>query len=147
MFRTRWRSGAAHDAEAPFVVSATRFVYRRRRYLPLVSYHAWRLRRGWGSRQGAVGLLTGAETLRPVTYSVSVWAREEDLQRFLRAPEHVRLMHDFRARLVESKSVTWSVDRVVPEDAWREALRRLNDLLEGRTSGTLRSPGAGALEP
>src|SRR5947209_3923118 len=146
MLRTSWRSGAAHDAEPPFVVSATRFVYGRRRYLPLVSYHAWQLRRGWGSRQGAVGLLTGAEALRPVTYSVSLWSREEDLRRFLGAPEHVRLMRDFRARLVESTSVTWSVDRVAPEDAWQEALRRLDDDLDGRPSGTLRSPGAGALE-
>ena len=109
------------------MVSATRFLYRSRRYLPMVGLHATRLRRAWGTRAGSIGLFTGAELRRPVTYSLSVWRNRDDLRDFLRAPEHAKLMRDFRDRLESSTSVVWDMDEFTPDSAWREGLRRLSE--------------------
>jgi hypothetical protein len=107
------------------VVSATRFRYRAWRFMPLVWFHGWRLSRAWGGRRGGVGLFTAVEVRRPVTYSVSVWGSRDDLRRFLQAPDHVRLMRRFKSRLATSASVVFELDRVDPEEAWREGLARL----------------------
>ncbi len=125
MIRNPWKPGAAAASRGPYVVSATRFLYARWRDMPRVWLFALRLRHGWGGRPGAVGLATGADVLRPVTYSLSVWESEEDLQRFLRSPEHVRLVRGYRDRLVETRVVTWRTERFALGPAWAEALARL----------------------
>jgi hypothetical protein len=123
--RNPWKPGPEEGTGGKVVVSATRFEYRRRRDIPLVSVHAWRLRRAWGSRPGAVGLITGGEPHRAITYSLSIWRSEDDLRRFLSSPEHVRLVRGFRPRLIASRSVLWETDRISPREVWREGLRRL----------------------
>jgi hypothetical protein len=123
--RTPWKRGPEAGARGPFVVSATRFTYRRRRDLPMVALLGWRLRRGWGRRPGAVGLITGSEPLGRVTYSLSVWRSEDDLRRFLSSPEHVKLVRAYRPRLSDSTSVLWETSDLSPGAAWTEALERL----------------------
>lgn len=125
MIRNPWRPGAAAGGRGPYFVSATKFVYRRWRDMPLVWLYALRLRHGWGRRPGAVGLATGADALRPVTYSLSVWESEEDLRAFLRSPDHVRLVRDYRDRLVETRVVSWQTEEFALGPAWAEALTRL----------------------
>ena len=124
MIRTPWKRGPVRAHEGPVVVSATKFIYRRWAYMPRVWLNGWRLRRKWGSRPGAVGLYTAAESRRPVTYSLSVWVSEDDLRRFLRGAEHAPLMREFRDRL-EATSVVWEMDDFTPERAWREGQERL----------------------
>src|SRR5437762_648504 len=99
VIRMPWKAGPAAGAPGPLVVSATRFAYGRWRDMPMVALHGWRLRRTWGRRPGAVGLITGGEIFNRVTYSMSVWTSEEDLRRFLRSPEHARLVRGYRPRL------------------------------------------------
>jgi hypothetical protein len=126
MIRLRWKPGPAATAvEGPVVVSATRFVYSRLVYLPVVSWHAWRLRRRWGSRPGSVGLLVGSKPLKRTTYSISVWRSDADLKAFLRAPDHLPLIRKFKVRLDASTSALWRTDSFRVADAWEEALRRL----------------------
>ena len=119
------RGPEAARESGPVVVSATKFTYRRLRYMPLVAFHAWRLRRAWRVRPGAVGLITGGEPFNRITYSLSAWTSEDDLRRFLGSPEHVKLVRGFRRRLVGSTSVLWEADAFSPDEAWREGLRRL----------------------
>jgi hypothetical protein len=107
------------------VVSATRFHYRSVRDLAPVSVHALRLRRGWDGRPGAVGLLTGSQPLKAVTYSLSVWTSEEHLRGFLRAPDHLDLMRRYRPRLLDVQSVVWETADLRPAELWREGLERL----------------------
>ncbi len=76
MLRYSWKRGPEAYAAGPVVVSATKFTYRRARDIPAVTLHGWRLRRDWGTRPGAVGLITGGEPLKRVTYSLSVWVSE-----------------------------------------------------------------------
>src|SRR5436190_12437922 len=125
VLRMPWKAGPASGASGPVVVSATRFEYRRRRDLPMVAFHGWRLRRAWGRRPGAIGLITGNEPLGRVTYSLSVWTSEDDLRRFLRSPEHMKLVRGYRPRLAASTSTLWETDRFSPRSAWAEALERL----------------------
>jgi hypothetical protein len=125
MIRSPWKTGPVSPESGPVVVSATRFLYRRWRYMPRVWLNGWRLRRRWGARQGGVGLFTAVEGRRPVTYSMSVWATEDELRRFLRAPEHVKLMREFKSRLTASTSVVWEMEEFTPEAAWRQGMQRL----------------------
>jgi hypothetical protein len=125
VIRLSWQPGPDSGTSGVVFVSATRFLYRRWRHMPLVWFHGWRLRRAWGKRPGAIGLFTGVELRRPVTYSLSVWASRDDLRRFLGAPDHVRLMRGFKRRLAASDSVVFEMDGLSPEEAWREGLGRL----------------------
>src|SRR3954453_9414390 len=121
MLRYDWKQGPAAGASGTVVVSATKFTYRRFRDMPAVIVHGWRLRRGWGARPGAVGLITAGEPLRRVTYSLSVWTSEDDLRRFLGSPEHVELVRGYRRRLEASISVLWEeAEPPSPGQAWRE---------------------------
>jgi hypothetical protein len=124
LIRTPWKRGS-EAADGRVVVSATRFRYRSVRDLAPVSVHALRLRRGWGARPGAVGLLTGSRPFEAVTYSLSVWTSEEGLRGFLRAPDHVDLMRRYRPRLLDVRSVVWETDDLRPAELWREGLERL----------------------
>jgi hypothetical protein len=126
MIRLPWKSGPAAAAlDGSVVVSATSFVYSRLRYLPLVGFHAMRLRYRWGSRAGSVGLLVGSKPLRRTTYSISVWRSEDDLKAFLHAPDHVPLVRGFKGRLDASTSAVWRTDSFDVKAAWQEAARRL----------------------
>jgi hypothetical protein len=125
IIRNPWKPGPETTAAGPLVLSATEFTYRRWRDMPRVWFHGLRLRRHWGSRSGAVGLATGAAALAPVTYTLSVWRTRDDLRRFLRSPEHVALVRDFKRRQAGAASVVWEADRFSLDEAWREGLRRL----------------------
>ena len=121
----RWRAGSVRATSGSVVVSATKFTYRRWRDMPLVALFGWRLRSAWGERPGAVGLVTGGEPHKRVTYSLSVWQSRADLKRFLVAPEHLALVRRFRPRLSASKSVVWETADFSLAEAWEEAMRRL----------------------
>ena len=73
----------------------------------------------------AVGLLTGSQPLKAVTYSLSVWTGEEHLRGFLRAPDHADLMRRYRPRLLDVRSVVWETADLRPAELWREGLARL----------------------
>ena len=127
ILRWPWRRGRVAEARGPVVVSATRFTYKRFRDLPAVSGHALRLLRGWRGRPGSLGVFVGGQPWRRVTYSVSVWESEQDLRRFLHAPDHAPLIRDFRPRLEASVSAKWEADGLEHSGLWREAMRRLHE--------------------
>lgn len=125
LVRHPWKTGPHAAVAGPVVVSATRFHYRRWRTMPLVAWHALRLRRGWPRRDGAVALCTGGETSGPVSLSLSVWRSEDDLRRFLASPEHRGLVRGYRSRLVGSRSVVFELERFDRDRAWTEGVARL----------------------
>jgi hypothetical protein len=120
-----WRQGPVADVTGPVVISATKFTYKHLHDLPAVFVAALRLLRGWRTRPGAIGVLVGGEPWKRITYSMSVWTSEEDLRLFVRAPDHQPLLRRYRPRLEASISTVWETDHFVPDEAWREALRRL----------------------
>jgi hypothetical protein len=126
LFRLPWKPGPeAAAVGGPVLVSATKFVYSHLMDLPVVGFHAMRLRQGWGGRPGSVGLLVGSEPLKRTTYSISVWRSEEDLRAFLRAPDHAPLIRRYKPRLAASTSANWRTDAFDVDEAWAEAARRL----------------------
>jgi hypothetical protein len=142
--RLPWKRGPAAPDGTVFV-SATRFEYSRLRDMPVVAVFAQWLRWAWDARPGAVGLFVAAEPHRRVTYSLSVWKSEEDLRRFLRSPEHVKVVRAYKRRLDETRSVSWQTDHFDPDRLWREGLERLTSTpaprpRAGRASA--RSPAA-----
>ena len=142
MIRSKWKAGPVCPAAQTVVVSATQFLYRRWHYLLMVGFHGGRLRRAWGSRRGSIGLFTGVELARPLTYSLSVWRSYDDLAEFMRAPEHAKLMRDFRDRLENSTSVIWEMDDFTPDAAWHEGLRRPSEQGAGdHRASAARQPG------
>ena len=125
ILRLPWRRGPVAHPTGPVVVSATKFTYARFRDLPAVAVAASRLLRGWRTRSGAIGVAVGGEPWKRITYSVSAWADEEDLRRFVRAPDHMPLVRKYRPRLAASVSAVWRTGSLDPDEAWREAMRRL----------------------
>src|SRR4051794_33843504 len=125
LIRDRRRKGPAEGAGGRVVVSATRFTYARLTDLVPVVAEALRLARTWPGRDGAVALLTAVQPLRRRTYSVSVWTGEDALRAFLRSPEHVRLVSEYKRRLVDAHSVVWEMDAAALADAWGMGQRRL----------------------
>src|SRR5256885_10482478 len=126
LFKDRWRKGPEAGGGGLVVVSATRFTYARPADLVPVAVEARRLARAWPTRDGAVALLTAVQPLRRRTYSVSVWTGEDALRAFLRSPEHVRLVSEYRRRLVAAHSVVWEMDAAELGDAWGIGQRRLS---------------------
>jgi hypothetical protein len=122
MRRLRWQAGPTPLPDGPLYVSATRFTYRSLGDMPGVFLHGLRLRRGWPTIDGAIGLSIGADLLARTTYTVSAWRSETDLARWVRSPAHARLMGAYRRRMLDSRVVGWHVDRFVLRDAWTKAL-------------------------
>ncbi len=94
--------------------------------MPFVLWHGLRLRRQWSGVPGAVGMFSGASIPDRTTYTVTAWSSEVDLGRWLRSPQHVRLMRDYKAYLESSAAVNWLSDAFEPRAAWAEGMSRLN---------------------
>jgi hypothetical protein len=73
---------------------------------------------------GALGLWLWTQPLAGRGGSVSVWAQEADLHRFIALPLHLAIMRRYRTRgTVESQ--TWRMDSFIPDAARAQARRRL----------------------
>jgi hypothetical protein len=122
--RTAWMQGPAGDTAGPVVVSLTDFTAHRWRDEPGIVLSGLRLRRAWPTMQGAVGLWLWSDVRRRRSGSVSVWASEEDLRRFVRWPVHLAIVRRYR----DSGSLTastWEAERFDRSEVLREASRRL----------------------
>ena len=121
-----WKRGPLAEAPGPLYVSVTEFRYQRMSVMPRVAWNALRLRRGWGSREGAVALRTAGQATEPISISLSVWRSEADLQRFLRSPEHVDLVRRFRPHLVESRSFAFETGDRPGRGIWARGMSLLD---------------------
>ena len=124
MRRLPWVRGPAAASGTVFV-SATRFTYRSQLHMPFVFGHGLLLRSRWRTIDGAVGMCTAGSLLTRSTYTVSVWAAEASLNRWLESTHHARLMRDYKGYLESSAAVSWLTDSFHPRTAWSEAMSRL----------------------
>lgn len=125
MLKASWQPGSMPGLEGPLLVSATRFTFSRLRDMPGILWLGMGLRRDWPRLDGSVGVSLSADLLGCTTYTVSVWRSERDFRAFLTSPGHLKLMRDYRSRVVDSAAATWEVERFSLGEAWREARRRL----------------------
>jgi len=125
-----WKAGATQPPAGPVHVSMNDYLIHRYRDVPRVAREGMRFRRGWPHTEGALGLWFASTPDGRRQISVSIWRSPEDLELFVRAPEHLRVMRDFRpaGHLITSK---WSAERLDPTLIWQQA----RDRLAGRVAG------------
>jgi heme-degrading monooxygenase HmoA len=141
MLYSKWQPGPSTGWQKLVLVSATRFTFRRYWYLPLILWHGLRLRRAWGQIPGAIGVALAADLGRRTTYSISVWETEQDLQRWLRSPDHAALMRGYRQRVESATATRWLIERFERHGKWPDALRRLEAAERGAPSKFLHDNG------
>jgi hypothetical protein len=107
---TRWMPGPVDPRDAQVVVSVTEFSAHHRRELPRVAANGLRMRMGWYAMPGAVGMWLWMMPAAGCGGSISVWAREDDLERFITLPHHVDIMRRYGDRGTV-RSTTWTADR------------------------------------
>src|ERR1700724_3811568 len=89
---TPWMPGPLESSGSPIVVSVTEFRAHHRRELPGVALKGLHMRTGWYGMPGAVGMWLWSLPTSPRAGSISVWASEDDLKRFVSLPHHVEIM-------------------------------------------------------
>jgi hypothetical protein len=107
---TSWMPGPVDPQDAPVVVSVTEFSAHHRLELPAVAVNGLRMRMGWYAMPGAVGMWLWMMPASGRGGSISVWASEEDLERFVTLPHHIDIMRRYADRGTV-RSITWTADR------------------------------------
>jgi hypothetical protein len=105
-------------------VSLTEFTARRLRDLPGIVREGVGLSRGWWAMPGAIGVVLYLDPASKRGGSLSVWAGEEDLRRFVALPRHAAIMRRYRER-VSVRSALWQTERFSLQDAWAQRHERL----------------------
>lgn len=67
------------------------------------------MRMGWYAMSGAVGLWLWSVPATARSGSISIWASEDDLERFIVLPHHVDIMSRYAPR-GSVRSTTWTAD-------------------------------------
>jgi heme-degrading monooxygenase HmoA len=116
--------GPVPRTDGPVIVSFTEFTARRLRDLPGIIRDGVGLSRGWWAMPGAIGVLLYVDVAKKRGGSLSVWASEDDLRRFVRLPRHVAIMRKYRTR-VSVRSALWQTDHFRTEEAWAQRHERL----------------------
>lgn len=125
-----WKAGSLDPGAGPVHVSMNDYLIHRLRDVPRVAREGLRLRRHWPETDGALGLWMASFKGGRRQVSISVWRAAEDLQRFVRSPEHVRIMRDFRdAGALHTNA--WTAERLDRTLIWRQAIDRLHGRIEG----------------
>src|SRR5262249_46910387 len=111
-------------------VSMNDYLIHRVRDVPRVAREGFRLRRRWRWTEGALGLWFASFRWGRRQVSVSIWRGPEDLRRFVRSPEHLRIMSEFRhAGALYTNA--WTAERFDPDLIWQQAIDRLAGRVEG----------------
>ncbi len=92
------------------VVSVTEFSAHHRRDLPGIAVRGLRMRMGWYAMRGAVGMWLWMMPVAGRGGSISAWANEDDLERFVTLPHHVDIMRRYGDRGIV-RSNTWTTGR------------------------------------
>jgi hypothetical protein len=106
---TPWMPGPVAAGDGPVVVSVTEYQAHHRRELPTVVLKGMRMRMGWYAMPGAIGLWLWSLPGSARGGSISVWAGEDDLERFISLPHHVDIMRRYGPRGTV-RSTTWKAD-------------------------------------
>jgi hypothetical protein len=91
-------SGMRGRRTGPLIVSVTDFTSDTYRDLPGITRRGFALRRRWPHLDGAVGMWLWAVPSARRCGSVSVWTGRRALAEFVRLPEHVAIMDEYRER-------------------------------------------------
>jgi hypothetical protein len=125
-----WKAGSLEPVAGSVHVSMNDYLIHRIRDIPRVAREGFRLRRSWPQTQGALGLWVAAFKAGRRQVSISIWRAPQDLRHFVRSPEHLRIMREYKdAGLLYTSA--WTAERFDPELIWQAGLDRLH----GRVAG------------
>ncbi len=102
------------------MVSVTEFLAHRRKELPGIAVKGLQLRTGWYAMPGAVGMWLWSLPARSRGGSISVWASEGDLERFIALPRHVAIMQRYGNRGTV-RSTMWKAETFEPQSVIERA--------------------------
>jgi hypothetical protein len=125
-----WKAGSVEPGAGSVHVSMNDYMIHRLRDILRVARAGLYLRSRWPQIEGALGLWVAALRGGRRQVSISVWRGPEDLKRFVRSPEHVRIMRDFKG-VGALITTAWTAARFDPGLIWRQG----SDLLDGRVEG------------
>jgi hypothetical protein len=125
-----WKHGSARAEAGPVHVSMNDYLIHRYRDIFRVGLEGLRLRARWRETEGALGLWVAAFRGGRRQVSISVWRSAEDVKRFVRSPEHLRIMSDFKDAGILYTSA-WKAERCDADLVWAQAIDRLDGRVEG----------------
>ncbi len=125
-----WKQGSPEPFPGPVHVSMNDYLIHRLRDIPRVARAGLRLRRQWPETDGALGLWFASFRAGRRQVSVSVWRDSEDLRRFVRSAEHLRIMREFRDTGALHTNA-WTAERFDRELIWTQATDRLAGRVDG----------------
>jgi hypothetical protein len=73
---------------------------------------------------GAIGVVLYLDVLTKTGGSLSIWASEDDLRRFVALPRHTAIMRRYRDR-VRVRATTWTTENFSLAEAWEQRDERL----------------------
>lgn len=123
MMRLPWKQVC--EAGGPVAVSATELRLRCYRDVPALMRDAMRLRRHFGSAEGAVAVGLAASPLRRTFWTLTTWREAADIDRYYRARAHAEVMRRFRGKLEHARSARWTSPE--PRPSWSAALAELDN--------------------
>ena len=119
-----WKRGAVPGAGPACVISATRTEIARSRDVPGISVGGLSLRARWAENPGSIGMQIAMDLRHRVSWSLSAWTTEDDLDRFVRSEHHLRVVAPYRAHVMVA-ATRWRAEQLDVDQAWDEARRRL----------------------
>lgn len=129
--RTRiWKSGSLEPGSGPVHVSMNDYLIHRLWDIPRVAREGMRLRSRWPETEGALGLWFASFGNGRRQVSVSIWRAPEDLRGFVRSPEHLRIMREYRTT-GDLYTNAWTAETFDRDLIWRQAVDRLEGRVEG----------------
>jgi hypothetical protein len=125
-----WKVGSREPTAGPVHVSMNDYLIHRFRDIPRVAREGLRLRRNWPETEGALGLWFAWFSGGRRQVSISIWREAEDLKRFVRSPEHLRIMREYRTTGALYTNA-WTAERFDPALIWKLGTDRLAGRVEG----------------
>jgi hypothetical protein len=119
-----WKSGSREPVLGPVHVSMNDFLIHRLRDVPRVAFEGFRLRGRWPDTEGALGLWVAAFRGGRRQISISIWRGPDDLRRFVRSPEHLRIMRSYRDTGTLC-TTAWTAERFDPALILEQGVERL----------------------
>ena len=131
-FDTHWKSGPAAHADGPFMISVTQFTPKWMTDIPDIWIAADSLGDQLARIDGAIGVTTYIQPVRRHIGSISIWADDSGLAKFMNLPDHVDIMRRYRPRGLPVRSATWWSEEFEIGATLAEGLQMLNNHPEKR---------------
>jgi hypothetical protein len=121
-----WIQVCEPEADATYVVMASRLPLRSYARIPAFIRATGRIRRQLATAEGLVGYALDAKVLSKTFWTLSAWKDQEMLDGFARAEPHRRLVTAIRPHMTPTTFVTWTSTGSDIPPKWETAREQVN---------------------